>query len=76
VVCSDIREWAVIAIRNLCENSPEVQAEIAKLTPTGVENTPELNEMQINVQLDAQTGRVRVGPRKDNEPPASTPPSE
>jgi hypothetical protein len=59
-----IREWAVLAIRNLCEDSDAIQQEISKLSPTGVENTPELNEMQVNVTLDPETGRVRIGQKQ------------
>ena len=52
------KEWAILAIRNLCECNPENQALIAALQPQHVQSVPpELRQKGVGVELDAQTGQ-------------------
>ena len=55
------KEWAILAIRNLCECNPENQALIAALQPQHVQSVPpELRQKGVGVELDAQTGKLKV----------------
>ena len=57
-----IREWAVLALRNLTEGCPENQAFLAQIeqTPRDVVNADELEEAGLQVAVDKQTGKLRV----------------
>ena len=59
-----IREWAVLAIRNLTEGCTENQAEIAKLetSPRGVANPELLADAGIELDVDRASGKVRMKP--------------
>ncbi|KAJ3130255.1 hypothetical protein HK098_004302 [Nowakowskiella sp. JEL0407] len=56
-----IREYAIFAIRNLCENNLENQRLIASMEAKGVEQDPELEN--VNAYLD-ENGKLRLGERK------------
>jgi len=56
-----IREWAIVALRNLCENNPKAQEVVAALTPQGTAAIPELERAGAQIELD-EHGRPRVRP--------------
>lgn len=56
-----VREWAVWAIRNLCEDNEEVQGMVAALKMQGVVNNDELDHLGIRIDFDNTTGKLRVG---------------
>ena len=56
-----IREWAIVALRNLCENNPSAQEVVAALTPQGTAAIPELERAGAQIELD-EHGRPRVRP--------------
>lgn len=57
-----IREWAIVAVRNLCEGNAGNQALLAAIEqqPSGVVRAAELEEMGLEVELDPATGRLRA----------------
>lgn len=55
---------AILAIRNCCEGNAANQDFVRGLTQRGVVPDAELG---VNVHIDGNTGRLRVGPSK--EPP-------
>lgn len=58
-----IREWALLATRNLCEDNLVVQEEIQKLKATQVVDTPELKKMGIKTEL-SEEGAMKVKRRE------------
>lgn len=56
-----VREWAVWAIRNLCEDNEEVQEIVAGLKMQGFANNDELDHLGIRIDFDTATGKLRVG---------------
>jgi hypothetical protein len=58
------REWALLAVRNMCMDNPDVQEEIASLKAVGVVAAPELAALGVRADLGPD-GKVRVtqGPR-------------
>ena len=55
------KEWAVLAVRNLCDNNLENQEVIAKLQPQHVDSVPpELQQKGVEVKLDKETGKIKV----------------
>jgi hypothetical protein len=59
--CFTLREWAVVAIRNVLDNNLENQAEVAKLDGQQPVQTAELDAMGVRVNLDS-SGKVSVEP--------------
>jgi hypothetical protein len=59
--CFTLREWAVVAIRNVLDNNLENQAEVAKLDGQQPVQTAELDAMGVRVNLDSR-GKVSVEP--------------
>jgi hypothetical protein len=59
--CFTLREWAVVAIRNVLDNNLENQAEVAKLDGQQAVQTAELDDMGVRVNLDS-SGKVSVEP--------------
>lgn len=55
-----LREWALWAVRNLCAGSDAARAEIEGLQPQTAADSQHLTAMGLNVQLDPDTGKVRV----------------
>ena len=53
------REWALMAVRNLCMDCAAVQAEIASLKAVGVVQTPELAALGVKAEL-TEDGKVRL----------------
>ena len=59
--CFTLREWAVIAIRNLLDNNELNQAVVAKLEANQPVQSAELGDLGIKVNLDPK-GNVTVEP--------------
>ena len=59
--CFTLREWAVVAIRNLLEHNELNQAEVAKLEANKPVQTSALSELGIRVEMDNK-GKVSVIP--------------
>ncbi len=59
-----IREWAVLALRNLTEGNAENQAFLSQLekAPREVVNAEELEKAGLRVAVDRSTGKLRVAP--------------
>jgi ataxin-10 len=53
-----IREWALFAIRNLCDGNEDNQAIIQNLRMGGVQTPPELKDMGLKVEMD--DGKLRI----------------
>jgi len=47
-----VREWAILAIRNFCEEHEDNQAIIAGLQPMGVAENRELSELGMEVVMN------------------------
>jgi hypothetical protein len=59
--CFTLREWAVVAIRNVLDNNEANKAEVAKLEGQQPVQSAELNNMGIRVELDPR-GKISVVP--------------
>jgi hypothetical protein len=59
--CFTLREWAVVAIRNVLDKNEQNQAEVAKLDSQQPVQSAELNAMGVKVNLDS-SGKVSVEP--------------
>lgn len=53
-----IREWALLCVKNACENNPRNQAFINELKPQKVLQDEILQAQGITVHLDSTTGKV------------------
>lgn len=54
---SVIKEWSILAIRNLCENNPENQQIVRQMTKVGdAENSDILKELNLDM------GSLRINP--------------
>jgi len=66
------KEWAILAVRNLCDNNLENQALIAKLQPQQVGSVPpELRQKGVGVKLDEHTGKIKVVRESDADQAAA-----
>lgn len=52
-----IKEWSILAIRNLCENNAENQQIIRQLTKIG-----DADNSDILKELNMDMGSLRIGP--------------
>lgn len=59
--CFTLREWAVVAIRNVLDKNEQNQAEVAKLDGQQPVQTAELDAMGVRINLDS-SGKVSVEP--------------
>jgi ataxin-10 len=57
--CFTLREWGVIAIRNVLENNPENQSVVENLMAQGPVESSDLDEAGVRVQLDSK-GKVSL----------------
>lgn len=57
------REWALWAVRNLCEGNPEAQEAIRQLQLCTTVESEELQRLGVKLELDEQTGKLRVTKR-------------
>jgi len=60
--CFTLREWALVAIRNVLDGNLRNQDMVAQLEAQKTVDTPELNKMGVKTIIDDQ-GKVRVEPR-------------
>lgn len=54
-----MKEWSILAIRNACIGSPEIQQVIANLTSEGPAQNDILTELNLNM------GSLRINPGKE-----------
>ncbi|KAG6456295.1 ataxin-10 [Manduca sexta] len=57
-----IMQWVIFAVRNLCENCPENQEVISKITLQAPVDNEVLQEMGLTLQADAQGNSIRIAP--------------
>jgi hypothetical protein len=57
--CFTLREWGIIAIRNILEKNDLNQEAVAKLEAQKVVNTPELEKLGVKLDLD-EKGKINV----------------
>lgn len=57
--CFTLREWGIVAIRNMLDNNDANQEEVAKLEAQQVINTPELENLGVKLNLD-EKGKIHV----------------
>ncbi|XP_060806338.1 ataxin-10 [Amyelois transitella] len=57
-----IMQWVIFAVRNLCENCPENQEVIAKMTLQGPVDNEVLQEMGLTLHTDPQGNTIKVAP--------------
>ncbi|CAJ1969294.1 unnamed protein product [Cylindrotheca closterium] len=62
--CFTLREWSVIAIRNVLEDNPSNQEIVAQLDANGPIQTAALSEAGLKVQLDSK-GKVSLSTLKE-----------
>ncbi|KAL4436610.1 hypothetical protein ABPG75_003749 [Micractinium tetrahymenae] len=62
------REWALWAVRNLCEGNPEAQEAIRQLQLCTTVESEEMKRLGVKLELDEQTGKLRVTKR---DPPGA-----
>ena len=55
-----VREWAILALRNLMEDHAANQALVSGLHPETVANNTELSRMGLEAIMDNKTGRITV----------------
>ncbi|XP_026724786.1 ataxin-10 isoform X2 [Trichoplusia ni] len=57
-----IMQWVIFAVRNLCENCPENQEVISKMTLQGPVDTEILQEMGLTLHADSQGNNIKIVP--------------
>ncbi|KAJ0974581.1 hypothetical protein J5N97_016546 [Dioscorea zingiberensis] len=57
---SFLREWGLMAVRNLLEGNMENQHEIAQLELQGTVDTPEITELGLRVEVDKITQQAKL----------------
>ena len=62
--CFTLREWSIVAIRNVLDGNEMNQQIVAELEAKQALDTPELQRIGIKVELDKK-GKVQVFPRND-----------
>jgi hypothetical protein len=58
--CPGVREWALWAVRNLCEGNSSVQERIRSLRPSKELQDDALRAAGQRMELDQQTGQFRL----------------
>jgi len=54
------REWALWAIRNICEGSKEAREAISELQKLGVEKSTQFDKAGLSVEYDEESNRLRI----------------
>lgn len=67
-----LREWALWAVRNLCAGSDEARREIEELQPQVAADSHSLAAAGLNVEVDLETGKVKVGNVPGGQRPGGT----
>ncbi|XP_073954336.1 uncharacterized protein [Choristoneura fumiferana] len=57
-----IMQWVIFAVRNLCENCPENQEVISKMTLQGPVDNELLRDMGITLNTDGQGNSIKIAP--------------
>ncbi|KPJ01413.1 PREDICTED: ataxin-10 [Papilio xuthus] len=57
-----IMQWVIFAVRNLCENCPENQEVISRMTLQGPVDNEVLQEMGLTLHTDSQGNSIKVAP--------------
>lgn len=57
-----IMQWVIFAVRNLCENCPENQEVIAKMTLQGPVDNEILKDMGLTLNTDGQGNTIKLAP--------------
>lgn len=60
--CPGVREWALWAVRNMCEGNEGVQREIRELRPDKTLQDEALRAGGQRLVLDGETGRFELAP--------------
>lgn len=70
-----LREWAVLALRNACEGSEANQRFVDSIerTPRDVVNAQDLENAGLEVRVDRESGKLRVRHRQAASEPACSP---
>lgn len=55
-----LREWGLLAIRNLLEGNAENQREVSELQLQGPVDTPEITGLGLKVEVDEKSGRAKL----------------
>ncbi|KAJ6819594.1 putative ataxin-10 [Iris pallida] len=55
-----LREWGLLAIRNLLEGNAENQREVSELQLQGPVDTSEITELGLKVEVDEKSGRAKL----------------
>ena len=55
----DMREWGILAVRNLCEDNEANQQIISSMQYVGVADNPELTRMGLKVVMEGGQFRLR-----------------
>ncbi|XP_038218920.1 ataxin-10 [Zerene cesonia] len=61
-----IMQWVIFAVRNLCENCPENQEVISRMTLQGPVDNEVLQEMGLTLHTDSQGNSIKVVPLPRN----------
>lgn len=61
------REWAVLAVRNLCMGNPKIQQDVSELQAVSAVDSAELRQAGLEASIDATTGKVQVQERTIKE---------
>jgi hypothetical protein len=62
------REWALWAVRNMCQDNEAVQAYVSKFQAVAPVQTPELDRMGMELQLDGLSHRLKLVKKPGEEP--------
>ena len=55
-----VREYGLWAVRNLCEGSESIQESISSLRACSTVDSPDLQQMGMQLELDGQTGKPKL----------------
>ena len=59
-----VREYGLWAVRNLCEGNESIQESISSLRACSTVDSPDLQRIGMQLELDGQTGKPRMVTRK------------
>lgn len=60
------REWALWAVRNICEGSDVARSAISELKACSALDSDELRQAGVEVRLDEESGKLIVKKREDS----------
>lgn len=59
-----VREYGLWAVRNLCEGNEIIQNSISSLRACSTVDSPDLQQMGMQLELDGQTGKPKMVTRR------------